>query len=116
MKFFIFSYSYMARCLVTLVPLGLALLLPLLGQSKAFSQEAILVPTSTPITAMELNYQSVFGQYQGFQDQAVSSWFQNNATVATIGGWRVYAKEALLPSSEPAVAHQPSHLHHGSKP
>lgn len=108
MKFFTFSYSYAARCLVA----------PLLwmSQSVAFSQSATLVPSSTPIVAIELNYHSVFGQYQGFQDQAVSAWLANNATVATIGGWRVYAKEAFLPNAQPAAIHEPSHLHNEGKP
>lgn len=108
MKFFTFSYSYAARCLVA--PLLL------MTQSAAFSQGATLVPSSTPIAAIELNYHSVFSQYQGFQDQAVSAWLQNNATVATIGGWRVYAKEAFLPNAQPAAIHEPSHLHNEGKP
>ncbi len=98
----------MARCLVVSVLL--------MSQSAAFSQGATSVLSSTPIATVELNYQSVFSQYQGFQDQAVSSWLQNNETVATIGGWRVYAKEAFLPNAEPAAIQHPSHLHHGSKP
>ena len=108
MKFFTFSYSYAARCLVA----------PLLwmSQSVAFSQSATLVPSPTPIVAIELNYHSVFSQYQGFKDQAVSAWLANNATVATIGGWRVYAKEAFLPNAQPAAIHEPSHLHNEGKP
>ena len=108
MKFLTFSYSYMARCLVAPVLL--------MSQSAAFSQGVTLVPSSTPLLAIELNYHSVFSQYQGFQDQAVSAWLQNNATVATIGGWRVYAKEAFLPNTQPAAIHEPSHLHNEGKP
>lgn len=108
MKFFIFSYTYRVRCLITLV---LLLTLP-----KAFSQELAPVASSTPMAIIELNYQSVFSQYEGFQDQAVSSWLKNNATVAAIGGWRVYAKEALLPTSKPSESHQTSPHQHGSKP
>ena len=108
MKFLTFSYSYMARCLVAPVLL--------MSQSAAFSQSTTLVPSSTPTATIELNYHSVFSQYQGFQDQAVSAWLQNNATVATIGGWRVYAKEAFLPNAQPAAIHVPSHLHNEGKP
>ena len=105
MKFFTFSYSYAARCLVA--PLLL------MTQSAAFSQSTTLVPSSTPTATIELNYHSVFSQYQGFQDQAVSAWLANNATVATIGG---YAKEAFLPNAQPDAIHQPSHLHNEGKP
>lgn len=108
MKFLTFSYSYMARCLVAPVLL--------MSQSAAFSQSTTLVPSSTPTATIELNYHSVFSQYQGFQDQAVSAWLANNATVATIGGWRVYAKEAFLPNAQPDAIHQPSHLHNEGKP
>ena len=108
MKLFKFNYSYTVRWLVV----------PVLWmyQSVAFSQSATLVPSPTPIVVIELNYHSVFSQYQGFQDQAVSAWLQNNATVATIGGWRVYAKEAFLPNPQPAAIHVPSHLHNEGKP
>lgn len=39
-------------------------------------------------------YQSVFGGYQSYKEQPVSSWREVNDEVEKIGGWRAYAGEA----------------------
>lgn len=61
------------------------------------------VPTASPAPALE--QRSEFNAYRAYQDQPVSSWREANDTVARIGGWRTYAKEASQPQG--AAASQP---------
>lgn len=77
---------------------------------------------------MALSYQSIFGAYQKFSDEAVASWPQTNATVEKIGGWRAYAKEAQQPEAQGqatppnpnpnpnASPHTGAHGGHGGRP
>lgn len=85
-------------------------------------------------TAPALEHRSLLDAYQGYQDQPVSSWREANDTVARMGGWRSYAKEAAQaegPAAEPARpnaptmppdaqrghgGHGPHHGHHGGRP
>jgi hypothetical protein len=51
-----------------------------------------------------LEYHSVLTQYQAYREQTLIPWVEANDTVARIGGWRVYAKEAQMPpQAQPAV-------------
>lgn len=77
----------------------------------------------------DLSYSSVFDQYHGYQDEAVTSWPEANAAVGRIGGWRFYLEEAAQPDqsdSKSIIPQQPlappllekpgKHTGHGGKP
>ncbi len=53
-----------------------------------------------------LSYESSFSRYRRLGDEKPVSWREANDTVARIGGWRVYAREAQQadpgPGSKPA--------------
>ena len=49
-------------------------------------------------------YRSAFAEYRKFDEQPVAPWVEVNATVAGIGGWRAYAREARPPAAEGKVA------------
>ena len=53
-------------------------------------------------------YESSFSQYRRLGDEKPVSWREANDTVARIGGWRVYAREAQQPEPmrEPMPAAQ----------
>ncbi|MFA6903253.1 MAG: hypothetical protein WC236_09235 [Gallionellaceae bacterium] len=53
-----------------------------------------------------LPYQSVFGAYQFYQEQPVSSWREVNDEVEKIGGWRAYAREASANEGSTSEADQ----------
>ena len=53
-----------------------------------------------------LSYQSSFTQYRRLDDGKPVSWREANDTVARIGGWRVYAREAQQP--DPPAAAKPA--------
>ena len=46
-------------------------------------------------------YESSFSQYRRLGDEKPVSWREANDTVARIGGWRVYAREAQQPDPAP---------------
>ena len=48
-----------------------------------------------------LAYQSSFTQYHPLGDARPIAWREANDTVARIGGWRVYAREAQQPEPAP---------------
>ena len=50
------------------------------------------------------SYESSFSQYRHLGDEKAVSWRDANDTVARIGGWRVYAREAQQPDAAPAAA------------
>lgn len=57
-----------------------------------------------------LQYQSPLRGYQSYADPQVQAWRETNALVGRVGGWRAYAKEAAMASSDeggpvPAEAH-----------
>lgn len=63
----------------------------------AAAQTAPHVPPFAPIDAATLAtpvHRSAFSRYGRFDDQPLSSWTDANETVARIGGWRAYAREA----------------------
>ena len=51
-------------------------------------------------------YRSALEGYQAYTDEKMLDWAQANNTVARIGGWRAYAKEASQ-SQAPADSPQP---------
>ncbi len=53
-----------------------------------------------------VSYQSPFAQYRRLGDEKLLSWREANDTVASVGGWRVYAREAQ--QAEPSPAARPA--------
>lgn len=53
-----------------------------------------------------VRYESAFAQFRRIGDEKPVAWREANDTVARIGGWRVYAREAQQP--EPAAAEKPA--------
>ncbi len=108
MDLFIFSRLWQIRWTL---PIVFALSMPL-----AFAQE---LPT---IADTKLKYLSVFSQYQTFNEQPVLPWRETNNRVEKNGGWRIYAKEAMLSDTDEkaTVTVAPSdteiHKNHGRKP
>jgi hypothetical protein len=71
------------------------------------------VPRSAALqTSVPLSFKSAMTDYRPYREQAVGSWADANRTVAQIGGWRAYAKEA----SQPEPAAEPSTNVKGGKP
>lgn len=52
-----------------------------------------------------VRYESAFAQFRRIGDDKPVAWREANDTVARIGGWRVYAREAQQP--DPATADKP---------
>lgn len=85
-------------------------------------------PALTDLQSLE--YRSAFADYRKFDAQPVAPWVETNATVAGIGGWRTYAREAHPSGAEIKIAPVPSstskpsgssgargsHEGHGGKP
>ena len=100
-------------------------LTPMLTLSWAHAQTTLPPATATPSPSAPtlLQYHSVFTHYQPFSDQPLTPWPDSNATVAKIGGWRVYAKEARPADpaqvTDPATsppANTDAHGEHDKKP
>ena len=53
-----------------------------------------------------VRYESAFAQFRRIGDDKPMGWREANDTVARIGGWRVYAREAQQP--DPATAEKPA--------
>ncbi|MDO9258744.1 MAG: hypothetical protein Q7T98_02410 [Polaromonas sp.] len=105
----------------TLLASSLVLLsaLPALALAQA-------APASAPSTAAPVNpaaasspappeYRSAFEGYQPYTDEKTLSWKEANDRVGSIGGWRVYAKEAQEPSAPGASAKPDPHAGHSKQ-
>lgn len=90
-------------------PAARVLLLACLG----LSVQAFAAPPPNPVApAVAANadadaappaYRSAFEGYQRYTEEKPVNWKEANDSVARIGGWRAYAKEAS-PSSPPAAS------------
>ena len=60
-------------------------------------------PLDPKASVPALAYESSFSQYRRLGDEKPVSWREANDTVARIGGWRVYAREAQQPDTAPAA-------------
>lgn len=56
-----------------------------------------------------LRHETVFRHYRRTADAARIDWKQANETVARIGGWRAYAREAAAAPPAPGPAHDAMH-------
>lgn len=56
-------------------------------------------PLDPKATVPALTYQSSLSQYRMLGDEKPVSWREANDTVARIGGWRVYARQAQQPDA-----------------
>ena len=78
--------------------LGAALLC--CGQTQAQTASSAAVrsdPLDAKASVPLLRHESSFAQYRRLSDEKLISWREANDTVARIGGWRVYAREAQQP-------------------
>ena len=60
-------------------------------------------PLDAKASIPALAYASPFSQYRRPGDEKLISWRDANDTVARIGGWRAYAREAQQPEPAPAA-------------
>lgn len=56
----------------------------------------LLLPSLAAAQQSRAAAPSVFSNYQTFVDEPIANWKSANDTVARIGGWRAYAKEAAV--------------------
>lgn len=66
----------------------------LTAHAQPAAQPAKPDPLNPQVSVPPLSYQSSFAQYRRLDDSRPISWREANDTVARIGGWRVYAREA----------------------
>ena len=82
------------------------------AQAQSVSTPA--APTTTVATRLDpldakaavapLTYESSFARYRPLSNEKLISWREANDTVARIGGWRVYAREAQQAEPAPAAS------------
>jgi hypothetical protein len=65
-------------------------------------------PADAAISGPPVIYVSPLQRFQPLGDGQVNAWKASNETVRTIGGWRVYAKEAQETGSMADLPGQPS--------
>ncbi|MDO8279459.1 MAG: hypothetical protein Q8K31_02535 [Burkholderiaceae bacterium] len=87
-------------------------LLSLLTALSATAQERAAAAPPPAATAAH-GYRSAFNGYQRFDDEAVQSWKDSNATVERIGGWRAYARQVQAPAPAPSSAGKAGKAHEG---
>lgn len=61
-------------------------------------------PTSTPTSTKSVAHPPAFEGYKPYADVPVGNWKAANDTVAQIGGWRAYAKQAQQLDNLPTPA------------
>lgn len=105
-----------------LVPVGLTAAMPM-ALAQSGSEPATLDSKRAATSSIALSYRSAFTDYRAYSEQPVVSWREAIENVGKIGGWRVYAKEALqvdgasAPAPSPPPQAKPAqHGGHGGKP
>ncbi|CAM3795609.1 hypothetical protein [Roseateles saccharophilus] len=73
-------------------------------------------PTDARSDVPLLVYRSPLQGYRPYADTEPASWVETNKTVATVGGWRVYAKEARQPDAPDAASAPASGTKSDAKP
>jgi len=96
---------------VALIAASVFLIQPALAQAPAKTSSTSTSPRADPLdpraTVAPLIYRSTFQDYRPNTEAEVGSWKAANDRVGSIGGWRVYAKEAQqadTPAASPAAA------------
>lgn len=92
--------------LSALPALALAQAAPASAPSAAPANPAAVSSPTPP------EYRSAFEGYQPYTDEKTLSWKEANDRVGSIGGWRVYAKEAQEPATPDAAAKPDPHAGH----
>ena len=72
-------------------------------------------PLDAKAVVAPLTYESSFARYRPLSDEKLISWREANDTVARIGGWRVYAREAQQAAPVPAASAPKPSMHDGHK-
>jgi hypothetical protein len=99
----------MARMLFLLLALLMAVGLPTRSQPNgspppgSSPNATALNVTDAQATIPELTYRSPFAAYQADKTEKPRSWRDVNDRVGSIGGWRVYAREAQPATSTPSA-------------
>lgn len=89
--------------------------LPALALAQATPAGA---PSTAPVNSAAApspappEYRSAFEGYRPYTDEKTLSWKEANDSVGSIGGWRVYAKEAQEPASPGPAAKPDPHAGH----
>ena len=65
-------------------------------------------PLDARASVPALTYRSPVSRFRGLGDDKPVSWREANDSVARIGGWRVYAREAQQPESKPSGTDAPA--------
>lgn len=71
-----------------------------LTASALFLATAVHAQTAAP-SSPPLSYPSAFEGYKAYTDEPTANWKAANDTVARIGGWREYARQAQGLDSKP---------------
>jgi hypothetical protein len=79
---------------------------PALAQTEA-SRPLQSGPLDAQATVPATVYRSTLGAFRAIGSDTLMPWREANVRVGSIGGWRVYAREAQQPSYEPATAVPP---------
>jgi hypothetical protein len=88
------STAFMKSCILAATFASAALSTTAFGQTTP--------PKTGQGVAQAAPYQSAFGGYRAYTDEPVANWKAANDTVASIGGWREYAKQAQSEDATPA--------------
>jgi len=89
--------------------------LPALALAQAAPASASSAAPANPAAASSPTppeYRSAFEGYQPYTDEKTLSWKEANDRIGSIGGWRVYAKEAQEPATPDAAAKPDPHAGH----
>lgn len=103
------------------LPRAAALAVPAVLAGALWATGALAQPSPSPdltpapplSEAAPASFKSATQGYQPYTDEATINWKAANDTVAQIGGWRAYAKEAAAapeaatPASKPASVAKP---------
>ena len=89
-----------AAALTTSLTAGL-LTAALAANAQPVARVVKLDPLDPKASVPVVTYESSFSQYRRLGDEKPVSWREANDTVARIGGWRVYAREAQQPDPAP---------------
>jgi hypothetical protein len=65
-------------------------------------------PADAKASVPALVYESSFARYRRLTEEPAIGWREANDTMARIGGWRVYAREAQQPAPAPAATSTPA--------